>query len=105
MAASRKPLTSSTPFLKLVLNGRPDMSANTTLLTSARAVLGFAPSTSLPLHPSAHNSSPYACWHLPVSWFRPRRHVPSSPCPPIDTIAAPAGTTLPTLSNDASEIR
>src|SRR5206468_5495128 len=35
MAASRKPLTSSTPFLKLVLNGRPDMSANTTLLTSA----------------------------------------------------------------------
>src|SRR2546428_13158596 len=36
MAASRKPLTSSTPFLKLVLNGRPDMSADTTLLTSAR---------------------------------------------------------------------
>src|SRR5437867_6245213 len=35
MAASRKPLTSSTPFLKLVLNGRPDMSADTTLLTSA----------------------------------------------------------------------
>src|SRR2546427_5289169 len=35
MAASRKPVTISTPFLKLVLNGRPDMSANTTLLTSA----------------------------------------------------------------------
>src|SRR2546427_11992583 len=38
MAASRKPLTSSTPFLKLVLNGRPDMSADTTLLTSAALI-------------------------------------------------------------------
>src|SRR5437667_8989577 len=41
MAASKKPLTSSTPFLKLVLNGRPDMSANTTLLTSASQRFGI----------------------------------------------------------------
>src|SRR5947199_5434486 len=51
MAASRKPLTSSTPFLKLVLNGRPDMSANTTLLTSARIRLSlYYP----PIRPRSH---------------------------------------------------
>src|SRR2546426_151145 len=56
MAASRKPLTSSTPFLKLVLNGRPDMSANTTLLTSARTGVVFRGSVPLrrtPAWPSA----------------------------------------------------
>src|SRR5438034_2508992 len=52
MAASRKPLTSSTPFLKLVLNGRPDMSANTTLLTSA------AHPQALPPHRSARPRCP-----------------------------------------------
>src|SRR5207249_5807488 len=43
-------------------------------LRRAGAVLLYPPSTSPPLHPSAHNSSPCVCSRSPAASFRPRRH-------------------------------
>src|SRR5204862_3487950 len=61
----------------------------------APAVLLPALLISLPLPPSGHNSSPYACWRSPASWFHPTRHVPFSLGPPPDTAPALAETTPP----------
>src|SRR5258708_21384141 len=70
----------------------------------ASAALALPPAAASRSLPSARNSSPCACWRWLLLCYRPNPLVPASALQPLKPAVVPAGTVLPALSNEASEI-